>query len=205
MQKQDLPSAHDLCTSHYLNTAVSTSDHSACINKTLPIWPLICHDRQNRWFFQFHFFQKWYPTPQCFECWRLVVSFIFYTCGKACQCPLYSKCLYFSFLLVFKCYYCLLLSLIPFLPGYPLLNHFTLLPSVVCILFFFFISPSTFCIHLLCLHITFHLFICNPSFLACIIHCPFCVYLLFPLLWLSNVFHLHTPYLYVVSGFSFHS
>lgn len=62
------------------------------------------------------------------------------------------------------------------------------------------ISPSTFCIHLLSLRIRSHSFIFNPSFLACITDCPFCVYLLFPLLWLSSVFHLHPPsYLYVYS------
>jgi hypothetical protein len=114
------------------------------------------------------------------------------TCGKACQCP------YFSFLLVFICYYFLL----PFLPDYPLLNHFTPFCSLhfVHSFLWLFISPSTFCIHLLCLHIRFHLFIFNSSFLACIIHCSFW-YLLFPLLWLSSVFNSPPPppYLYVSS------
>lgn len=98
------------------------------------------------------------------------------------------------------------LSLIPFLPGYPLLNHFTLLPSVVCILcilFFGYLSvlPLSAFISSPYLSGSIYLFLILPSFLACIIHCPFW-YLLFPLLWLSSVFHLHTPsYLYVSSPY----
>jgi len=96
------------------------------------------------------FFQKW------FECWRHVAIFLFYTSGKACQCPLY-KCLYFCSLLVFSC--------CSFLPGYLLLNHFSLPPSVVCIMCILFFGYFS-CIHLLCLRIRFHLLICNPSFLV---------------------------------------
>jgi len=149
---------HMICILPTILTQLSQL-HSACI-KVLFInlyqnstnLATHCHDRQNRWFFQFNFSQKWYPTLHCFQCWRHVVSFIFYTCGKACMpVPSVQVPLFFFLASVQRLLPSPSLFLIPFLPGYPLLNHFTLLPSVVCILciLWLFISPSTFCIHLL--------------------------------------------------------